>query len=707
MVGARLPLRAGTYPLSFPAWVNNPLDIACPYEPVGIRIWFERGQCLDAAQIVVRDRKNVVLPHQWEPAEHTFFDVDMGTYPGGSLRYGTLWVMVRDLAPREARALTVTLHATSQGAAGAQAVTHTVNSATSETFAAAAATVTLTSGSAWMPNSYIDVATGGELLATSTGLTMRQKAGTAQGEALSSTAAEITGLAQSRRGSANFGYGVCYQEMEAGWTWVDQPTTTRFRARMWANGRVTMEAYTRATSAISSDSKTLIFNFSANNTGIVSTDSNNDLATKTWQYADRALVGGFRYLTTDYESKTSETHATNWSTSIAANRMFGGWIGTTSIPSGAYFFQGAFMDRTNADDADHVWLRGMNPLATTAAIWDCDEARAYIAGFVNRYINAWFPLNTDTDKKGLEGAMRILDSKQRGSSYSAASALALFEQYCSGAGVTSTSASSWHTRWAAGQGMNFIAKNASELGTIYEHAVARGETVVADTALTIMTAVADFVLQAEITSGGNGQMLLSGASEDNYNAEASAMRLLAQRLQISHRQDWAQCYERLYLRYWGGGFAGNTRRTYQYIAQGNLPHESIKLPQSTYDVYQNFELSRSLRMRSVSGFPEPDMRQYVYETINAAWQPDDRRYQAQVLRRGLSNTTMHNVFTLCRLGNPSDWAAAVLICRAAESQIRRGNGQVHPQYGYSGTDVSVLNVMGDIRSAAEMVTRGL
>lgn len=699
------------YPRRWPAVVSNPLpDVPYVNEPVGIRVSFFQGECPTALFLKVRNPAGVAVDFQYEPAAHSLTEGSMATWPDGSLRFGTLWVVVPSLAGGEQQVWFVELYSSAQAYSPTQLVTYTVTDASNELFQTARVSLNFRDTSAWMPQSLIDRATSQEMLATATGLTMRIRVTVAGGEKLSSTSAHIGSLAKTRVGSANTGYGVAFQEFESSWTWADTPWNTRVRTRLWANGRVTMQAYTVATNSAASEQKYLIFNISANNTSIVTNTGDNEKGRKLWEYAGGRFFCGFRYLTADYEVKTTETHSTNWSTAVAANRMFGGWIGTTTIPAGAYWLQSCFMAFYNANDVEGEWQRGMNPLITVAGRWSIQECRTYMIGFASKYIGAWLPISTDTDKKGLEGGLRIVKGDIDGVGYNASDALTLFSQYTAGAGVaTPTSAASWTAAWTAGQGMNFIAKNGESLPIIYRRAIAQGDTASATTAMQIMIALAEFVVAAEVTSGGGGQMKLDNATgEDNYNAEASAMSLLAQVMkEIGPRSSWTQCYDRLAARYISGNFAGGTRRCYQLQVPGSLPHECIKAPQSTYDAYQDHEFARAHVLRPINGGRVPDMRQYMYEITNAAWQPEDRLYQSQVKRRGLSNTLLHWAVPAALNGNISDWNALAQIALACMRHVRLKNGQQHPQHGYTGTDVTMLNVMGDIRGVAEVVRLGL
>jgi hypothetical protein len=685
----------------WPAVIANPLpDVRYVNEPVGIRVFFFQGECPAATHIRVRNPAGTAVDFQWEPAAHTLTESSMGMWPDGSLRHGTLWLVVPSLAPGATLTYTVELHDSAQSYSPTQLVTHTVTDASNEKFDTAAVSLNFQSTVGWMPQSFIDKATSGEMLATATGLTMRIRATLAGGEKLSSTGAHITGSAKARIGTSNTGYGVAYQEFEASWTWADAPWNTRVRTRLWANGRVTMQAYTVATNSSASEQKYLVLNFSANNTSIITNTGDNEKGRKLWEYADRRFLCGFRYLTTNYEVKTTETHSTNWSTSVAANRMFGGWLGTTTIATGAYWFQGAYMTLYAFGDVENEWKRAMNPVLTTAARWGVGETKGFARGLTLRYIEAWLPISTDTDKKGLEGGMRCVLGRLTGAAYPPASALTKYQEYTTSVGITPSSGSSYHSVWNAGQGLNFIGKNGHALSIIYDEAVRQGDAASAATARAYMEALADFVVLAEVTSGGSGQMLLSGLSEDNWNAEGTAMGLLAQKLAHWPNATQVACYNRIAARFASGYFCGPTRMGYNLQTPGALPHDSIKIPRSTYEAYQTFEFYRAHAMYPTS-VQLPSPRHYLYEMTNAAFMCEERLYQGQVTRRGLSNSLFHWVLPLGIFGNASDWNAIALICRLVDQQVIPKNGQTHPMHGYSGTDVTLLNVMGDIRAPAE------
>lgn len=701
------PARNPTYPIILRAVINNPLTLAYTDEPVGIRVRFNRGEVPTADYLRVRNNAGTAISFQWDPSVNPLNDTSRGAWRDGSLREGTIWVNVPSLAPLAEIVYTVEIHSAALSQSFTQLVTYTqVGAVTDERFDTARIQVDFNSGKQWMPARYRDKNASSDNLFNGTQGCFSQYQTTSGTTRNSYTSADVASNVRARRGTTNFGYGVCFQEIEISWTWNPETTVAvRERFRIWANGSLTRETYHYTTGSVASTAKRMSANVQPENTGMTGT---NDAARvyKEFVWSTKRMIAGARTITFQYPALTTETHSTAIDGTTNNNQIYWGWQGTTTLPSGAFWYILSFYDLAYAaGDGLNQWTRRMNPLYTWATRYSVESLRNQFTSYARDLIADWIPLSAAdaTDAyTGAEGLAQLTLAALDGTDATAA-ALANYQEWAATRSITPATAASYDTAWDGGLGWEFIGKNIEVLPWLRYAFLANGDTTNAALVATYIHAAADGTVMMEITSGGGGQMKLDGGGTDNFNAEASALSALAASLEIEANATRQACYERIAARYVTGYFA-QTKMPYN-VATAGQPSDVIKAARSTYYSYQGFHQWLAHAMKPLPARPQ-SMRQYVYEYTTPSGIADEWRYQLQQTRRGLPNTMMYPMLALALdRGHESDWQWIAAEMEYLHLKRRPGRWIQNQLESLTGTDVTDLNAGVDVRALCEIILR--
>lgn len=694
------------YPIRYRAVINNPISLSYVNEPVGIRVKFPRGLVPTADHLRVRNELNSNISFQWEPSVEPINSTDRGSWNGGSLREGTIWVLVPNLSAFQRLDYAVEVYQVAQGQSFTQAVTYAFVGGTDERFDTARIQLDFNTTKQWMPTRYRDKLAASENLFNGVQGGFCQYQSSAGVTRSSFTPTDVASNTRQRLGTGNFGYGVIFQDFEVNFTWNPETTVAvRERFRIWANGSVSRETYHFTTGAIISTAKRMVANVQVEDVGMVGT-YNIERCFKEFVWSNKRMINGVRTCSFQYPAWTTETHSTNFDGTTNNNQQIWGWQGTTTLPSGAFFFQLSFFDLAYAaGDGFNQWQRRINPIYTWATTFGVEDLKGQLVSMSEDLISDFIPLSAadaTNAYSGVEGLARITLDAINGTNQRAL-ALAEYQAWGTSRGITVATAASYVTAWNAGLGWEFIGKAIEVLPWLRKAYLKAGDTVNAALVTTYIHAVADATVSMEVASGGGGQMKLDGPGADNYNAESSALSALAASLEVTNEPVRRACYERIANRYAAGYFA-QTKMPYS-IQIAATPSAVINAARSTYFGYQGFQQWLAHLMSPLPAPPQP-MRQYAYEYtspsgIELAWQ-----YQLQQSRRGLPNTLEYPMIGLVfGDANESDWQWISNEMEYLYSKRRPGRWIQNQLENLTGTDVDDLAAAVDVRALCEIVLR--
>lgn len=693
------------YPVRYTATINNPLTLPYTNEAVGIRVRFPSGLAPTADYFRVQNDAGAFISFQWEPSVEPVNGTARGTWPNGSLREGTIWVMVPSLAPLAEITYTILIYATPQGQSFAQAVTYSL-SGSDDRFDTARIQIDFMQGKQYQPGRYRDKQAASENLFNGTQGGFAQYQVSAGVTRNSYTPTDVASNTRTRLGTSNFGNGVCYQEIQIDWTWNPETTVAcRERYRVWANGSVTRETYHYTTGVITSAAKRMTANMQTENTGMTGTYDPNRCY-KEFVWSNKRMINGVRTISFQYPAWTTETHASNFDGTTNNNEQSWGWQGTTSMPNGAFFYQLSFFDLAySAGDGLNQWTRRFNPIYTWATPYSVGQMREQLISMAQDIIADWIPLaaaDATNAYSGIEALSRVTLDALNGTNQRAA-ALAEIQASGTSKGITLTSAASYVTAWNAGTGWEFLNKLGQGYPWLRKAFLKAGDTVNAALVESYIHAFADAAVSMEVASGGGGQMKLDGPGADNYNAETSAMMILANSLEIQSNATRLATFNRIANRYISGYFA-QCKIGYSADIPGT-PSQNINAIRSAYYSYSGFEQWRANFAYPLPAPPQ-QMRQYVYEYTSPSGIEQTWSYQLQQSRRGLTGTLTDPMFCLSH-GHASDWQWIISELEYLYAKRRPGRWMQNQLENLTGTDVTDLASGTSVRPLCEIILRSL
>lgn len=642
--------------------VRNPLAIASIDEPSILRLSFQQGECLDPSLLKVYNSAGVEVPCQWEYAKDpaTWEEVDK-SWPDGSVRRGALLIL-ESFAASEEKEFTVRVSGTPNNYA--QRVLYNAESATVWTLTTPALQSRMGETTAWIPKILRDPSRGNfNLNSTGNGVDLRfTLAGINK---FLQVPADVTAVSSRRIDESNPGYGVVYQEIESKCSYAAAPGVTVYvRTRHFANNRAKYEVRVEVADTIASGNHGL----SMYHTNIVSPTPTRTYDTTNGYVAYSYANGARLVFGMSCAQQESDAYRLNGSSPMdyTAQQNFEadyariGWSkNPTTITAGAYFrFAGYYA--TEFDTAPNECLRCNNPIiarANSAARSDILRSIRYSA---RRLIDAWLPIGLADPAKSFYGSVALgwmVAAEDDRREPPIRDALVVFQRWCAEYNIAPADASSWHAKWnhsTSQLGLEFIGPASGCLPIMREKAIEQGMTVVAAQITSYIHAMADFAVQAEVTSGGSGQVKLRYDAGDNYNAEATAMLILCRSLSITANATRQATLDRIAARFVVGyttGGIGN-KMGYSYQSPGGTLRQSIQDMRASYHFYN---LGVALHAHSI--YPclpaLPDARQFALEYSNGR-QLDERKWSKQLDRRGIVGNWISAAYVLAMAPGRTD-----------------------------------------------------
>ncbi len=651
------------------AAVRNPLSSACTNEPIEIRVAFDQGVCASPANIIVYDPSGNITPHQWEPAKHPLTNTPQALWPDGTVRAGSVWVL-GSIGASATVAYSVRVGATQT--AGAQNVTYGSESATIEYFQTTYLRTRFPQDRAWIPKSFKDPSRSlAEFNSASNGLYCRY---THEGvNKFSYTAADVTSVSRQLIDSDAFGYGVVYQEFEASFAWaVETTTTVKARFRQWANNRVTWSVrYDVSVVTGSGDNGLSVYGaFSDSTTPTATYSLDNGYYSLAYADTRRLLIGmsGFQSESAAYQI-TGETNLY----SCASNELRIGFAKNPhTLPAGSYYSWSGYFSVEYDAVADEA-LRCNNPIIVRATSNDVETLKAGMRAGLATMAYAWIPVEaadtTDYAYAGSQALARIALAKYRKQRPPLAEALALFQKWCTIKSIDPTDSATYHTAWdSADVGFEFIGPNTGVISKLRAEYIAAGDTVNTALMTTYLHELADFIVAAEVTSGGSGKMKIRGTGADNFNAEATAMGMLCDSLAIAADATRQATLDRIVARFVQSYQLGN-KTAYTFQSGGSL-RAVVQFMRAAYHFYNVYAA-----IRADHTYPclssEIDYRQFALQYVTPLVIADEARWNKQYTRRGLPSNLSSAAYAVCMGGTPDagDWQHAYDLIRHLTEKI--------------------------------------
>ena len=664
---------------------NPSATIAYTSAPAEIRVSFGAGEVWSLDQIRVLNESATAVSFQWEPAKAPADGSSIGAWPDGSIRSGSLWVIV-SLTGGQTKRYTVEINAVEQGQTFSKNVTYTAVSGSIDELATTALRARFESGQGWMLRRYQDIANANfDLFSGSNGVYGKyQIAGAGK---FSYTAGDISVLSHGLVGSSAFGYGVVFQEYQTVFSW-NAESTTKYTVtyRVFADGSIAVTQYISVGATVASNARHMYLQAVVGSSGLTSTTD----AAKYFMRFDYAssnfiLVG--TDCVRDYPLKSTEQHvAASINETTAISRV--GWSGTTSIPAGAFFIQRAVITKYTSGDSANEFVRRLNPVVAHAI---CPKAKPDRFGLRDRallLIDEAMPL---LDASAWGGVASLL-ALSRGAS--PAAALATFNNWCALRGLTPSSSASWLALWNASTGFEYTGRNSQVLWWLREAFRVAGDSANQSLVESYIHAFADFCVSAETASGGAGTVKLRGsATGAAWNAATSAMAGLAASIAVTADAGRQTVYDRILAAYVAAAFAG---QKWNYDSTAAVSTD----PSFHYYAYQTFELARAKYLLPSTALPAGSLCSYIREVAQQEGAIDEWRANLQY-RRGRESTQMYAAGCLVMLDR--DYAAAYELTRhIAALDLRYASTGIDGFQASGSSDVSQ-----ETRVYAELILSGL
>lgn len=617
--------------------VRNPLAITSPDEPVELRVNFQPGECHNPANLRVYDASGTEVPCQWafavDPVDWEPVDC---YWPDGSVRRGSLHICA-DLGPSETREYSVVVSSTP--ASHTERVALTEPSGTEKRTSSAGLTTRYDQSNAFIPRFLYDPSrSNAPLNSSGAGLYHRYTVGSN----FSYTDADTVDKAFTHVSAGSPGNGVVFQEVESSFAWADAPdVVVRTRFRHYANGLVRWLSRVTVGAEQASGSHGMSAYHIITNSSAPAATSNATNGWVSYVYANGAsLITAHTISQMESEAfqLTSYTPQTDFAT---PNTTRLGWSLASAgvLPAGSIFTFAGFFG-TFSGSATDAGFRGHNPVIARANRMSRAEIVRSMRYSIRKLINAWAPYGINDPDKSYWGSVALawlVVAESEGRSLQIRASLDLFERWAVQVGIDPADSASWHDEWNASSGstgLEFIGPNTGCLPVIRRMALEQGMTSTAARVTTYIHAMADFIVAAEVTSGGSGQMRLSYSEGDNFNAEATAMRILCTSLAIEADATRQATLDAIVARFVTGYTTGGipSKTGYSYMAPGGTLRQSVLYMRAIYHFYNIGVVLHAHRIYPC--LPSlPEVRQFAMEYSNGL-QFDELTYQKQLDRRG-------------------------------------------------------------------------
>jgi len=704
--------------------VKNPLSYAYQANhPVNLSAEFEMGRVPSADYLTLTVQGGTGnRPFQWEGATDPWTEVDVSKWLDGSLRAGNIWFLLpASLEAGGSRRVTLQINDVPQGQVFTPNVVYEVVTAGSvERFTAgnpALQKYDFEAAQGWNNRRIRDQSFPEDYFESSNGVfAQTATAGVIKN---SFTVSDITLVSKGERDTSKLGFGggVVFRDWETVWTWAAEPNQqSRVRYRVWADGTVNVQQQGATTAALASNSRRLLLGVMHQtiNSPVVTADAENAFYTISYSgtYPKRIMVGLIASLT-QYEAMPQGSATTSVAQGTTSTY---GWTATTGAPSGAYWTQEIFISPrypngagTGAETGE--WLRRRNPLAARLSRKSLKELKGDFArlavAWAAKY-DEWYPQQADTQWLGCQAVAKLFYGKAAGVDVFD-QAVALWEQWLAargGPGLDGTAAK-YLAMWndPSGIGLEYIGRNAMALGWLYDEAARTGR----DTArwTTLIHNIADFIVQAEIVSGGAGKVGLYGpngaiASQgDNWNAEATAIGHLARSLALAPDATRFATLGRIWARFQTGYEAAN----FMAYKATDLGARKATLTEPTfhYFCFGLFEVLAAMK-HYPAGFTAlgMDPRVFIYKNVTVLGQMRDKTNQYLPERRGVFGSWLYAAATLAMLPDAtiSDMEQAISLLRHVGRRAKPLGFAESPVDGGGYTSGNLFQAM-DVRVLAE------
>lgn len=669
------------------AIVTNPLsDIVYTNKPVGIYASFEEGEVPSISYLTVLDSSNNVVPFQWEDAIDprsltTLSPKSYGHYPDGSLRHGTIWIVVPSLAAGATAIYTIKVSESPVAQAFSQKVIlmHNVNGVEDD-IAVDNFLMTITSARSWLPEKIkinsVDMNPGYPAIYISILDNTYAFVDTR-------TLANVTVLSHYSAGN-----GVVFLDYCTKLTFkYNANITFVVRVRVWANGKYDVDCMAVATAAISDGVfNGISFLMQLDYTNIASCAKISNIPQQAWaaENATYQMLTGLRSVSLNSEYTGAGYADSNffppWSNLSDGGRLInaGGWQFSTpktkAISLGVYQqFRLYFSCQYGQGNSASEILRCMNPIYTRATKDSMASLKRRLVDLTKYYIETaknWIDINQSTgiytDFGGAQSLLQYgLMKISQISSYTLATTKAKLDTVMTniyGGGTAAGFVNFWASS-SPQHGWEYISRDTSVLIILYKAYIAAGDSPSAAAIATYIHNLADAAVTMEVDAGSNGSMWVHGGigdQIDNYNAEASALQALAASLFITSNSTRQATLNRIATRFATAAEFRN-RTPHLQSAGGNSVDQSIIYPDIHYHGYQCYEAFSANDLLSL-GITLPSARQYAFECSTPGGQIQGIGFEYQEGKRGFILTSMYIIALMARWGgNASDLQQAVSV----------------------------------------------
>lgn len=725
------------------AELSNPLtDTAYTDAPVGIHVSFERGQCLGEDYLRLRRDDGVYLPFQYEAARDPRTGLLLGEYyPDGSLRDGTLWVILDNLPAGGSRLFTLEIWETPRNNAFPPRIVFSQPNTFRDTFTATyqrsgegAARVyayTFSSTRNWALNAVERTDSAAPMVfdvSASTSSFLNALYYDNTGAEYTSNNGALTTLISRTTGVS----GVVYVDYETVWTLTyESNIRVTTKTRIFANGesRVSMVFDVLATVAgpkirgLSMDVRPKI---------LTTPVESSQRAYGAQEQASNQLLIGFdesQFWSEAVPAKTPYFTARVYMRSTLGKIQFGWQNSNVTLPAGLRLEYRAYIqpDYGNGTHSTQV-LRANNRLWTRATGLSVSEAKSEALALQSAMLRAFTAYNAaNPPMPGLHalaliGVQRVTGFNQGLDPRSWLQTM-LDTRYGGG------TKAGFFTAWSNNSyGLQHQGREVVALWHYRNDRIQRGDGAGAAWAEGYIHTWADAVVDMETDSRTRwmalgvgddpGRIELSPSQANPLNAATSALVILAMSLNLTANSTRLACFQRIATR-WATRGIEHRNKLPRSASEDNTAalvtvardeatrtyplntYNSIIALSSTYCLYSILDAHNANKLYPL-GVALPSVRQMAYQVFNAAGQAREYQTEFDTDRRGLASKQLMAAALLIEHGGRlSDYAQAIVLLRHVWSRRYPNNGREHPLDGWFMKDGLPVNMAIDTQLLTE------
>jgi hypothetical protein len=662
----------------YQAEIKNPIGVTYTNAPIALKVKFDVGECVSDKRIIVKDQSGNSVPFQWEGEKHPHYllkdTTNLATYSDGSLNCGTIWIM-GNLGATETAIFTIEIHSVDVNNGFTDNIPLVVNTSNP-----AAPKDELTGG---ISKYQFDYSTGnyhlrrifqnGIEVASAGGPAFYPFIQNASNVDVNTVLADATAWTSTKSVNGN---GVVFKEYVVVNTYnakTDVTITTVYR--IYANGHLSIDC--RFLTTLGTTDRTIQgFGIKFKPKTIAE-----DYLTNTTDRLAKAFstTEGFYYkIVNGHMNKDvidiTQTYNTQLSIAYLAaagekNFHFFWNSGADKHlnPNSFFYIKARFVPFTSSNDVTIFDNQVSNPLSAHATKYTKKQLIKRYYGLVKTFADQMHGYSLGTAFPGLNAFESFAYNKLNDVIREQENIQPIID-YIGAIQTTyqNGTAIGFQNIYLGGRGVEFIGRDTAPLRFFREQCPLINKNTSYVTLTTITHNLADFYVWLEGYSGGNGAIKLKYNTEDNMNAEATAMKALNNSLKIVEDATRRATYNRIKARL--EGFV-----KYKTI----LPYSpSAPITYNAQFHYHNFTLFEYLE--AVDFNPSFDIASLINQCVQPSGKVFELGNEFAPERFGFGHTYWYGAYVMYRYGTLSSLQTACALVENVLSQCYPSGFHVFP-----------------------------